>query len=94
MRKVILFATLVLSLGLLFPKASYAQTVETCVQTTQYGGGVTVVCGVHTPTETGLAENLIVIGGVSILTSGILHFLSRRIKLNIYNKTGEVRINE
>ena len=84
MRKVILLATLVLSLGLLFPKVSYAQTVETCVQTTQYGGGVTVVCGVHTPTETGLAENLGLVGGVLLLTSGVFVYFSKKARVAAY----------
>lgn len=30
--------------------------IQTCVQTTQYGGGVGIVCGAHTPVETGLAD--------------------------------------
>lgn len=29
---------------------------QTCVQVTQYGGGVGIVCGAHTPVETGLAD--------------------------------------
>lgn len=33
-----------------------AEELQTCVQTTQYGGGVGIVCGAHTPVETGLAD--------------------------------------
>lgn len=36
--------------------ATMAETVETCTQVTQYGGAVGIVCGVHTPVETGLAD--------------------------------------
>lgn len=33
-----------------------AEEVQTCVQVTQYGGGVGIVCGAHTPVDTGLAD--------------------------------------
>ena len=33
-----------------------AEEVQTCVQVTQYGGGVGIVCGAHTSVETGLAD--------------------------------------
>ena len=35
----------------------YAEDQQTCVQVTQYGGGVGIVCGAkHEPVETGLAD--------------------------------------
>lgn len=35
----------------------YAEEAQTCVQVTQYGGGVGIVCGAkHEPVETGLAD--------------------------------------
>jgi LPXTG-motif cell wall-anchored protein len=43
-----------------------------------YGGGV--VCGVHTPVETGLGDNLAIIGGVLLISSLIFLVLSKRFK--------------
>lgn len=43
-----------------------AEEVQTCTQVTQYGGAVGIVCGVHTPVETGLADiNPILLAGVT-----------------------------
>lgn len=42
-----------------------AQEADTCVTTTQYGGARQIVCGAHTPVETGLADiNPIVLASV------------------------------
>lgn len=51
---------------------SKAEEVETCVQVTQYGGGVGIVCGAkHEPVETGLADiNPLVLASVFFMFSG------------------------
>ena len=51
-------------------------TVIICPQA--YGGGV--VCGIHTPIDTGLGDNLAVIGGVLLVSSLIFLVLSKRLK--------------
>lgn len=43
-----------------------------------YGGGV--VCGIHTPVNTGLGDNLAVVGAVLLVTSLIFLVLSRKFK--------------
>lgn len=43
-----------------------------------YGGGV--VCGVHTPVNTGIGDNLAVIGGGLLASSLIFLFLSKKFK--------------
>jgi hypothetical protein len=43
-----------------------------------YGGGV--VCGVHTPVNAGLGDNLAVIGGVLLVSSLIFLILSKKYK--------------
>lgn len=78
MKKVILALILAFSLGLAIPRVSLAQDTKTCVQVTQYGGGVGVVCGVHTPVEAGLAEDLKLIGAGLVLTSGVFFILSKK----------------
>lgn len=48
-----------------------AEEVETCTQVTQYGGGVGIVCGAHTPVETGLADiNPIVLASIFFTFAG------------------------
>ncbi len=56
MNKVIVLITLVLSLLSFTTLSVRAEDVQTCIQVTQYGGAVGIVCGVHTPVETGLAD--------------------------------------
>jgi hypothetical protein len=77
MRKVIV-ALVLLAAGLLSPAFSYAQTtLEPGVCTSVYGGGV--ICGAkHEVVETGLGENLALVGGLSILTSGVLLYFAKR----------------
>ncbi len=41
-----------------------------------YGGGV--VCGTHTPIDTGIADNIPLIGSMLLGSSGIIYFLSKR----------------
>jgi hypothetical protein len=43
-----------------------------------YGGGV--VCGVHTPVNAGIADNLLLIGTGFIMASGALLYFSKKIK--------------
>jgi hypothetical protein len=56
MNKVTALITLVLSLLSLVTLSVRAEDVQTCIQVTQYGGAVGIVCGAHTPVETGLAD--------------------------------------
>jgi LPXTG-motif cell wall-anchored protein len=77
-KKFIVLAVVLLSLSL--PKTTSAAEVVTeeiiCPQ--PYGGGV--VCGVktHVPVETGIAENLTLIGAGFILASGALLYFSKK----------------
>jgi len=43
-----------------------------------YGGGV--VCGVHTPVNTGLGDNLAVVGVILLVSSLIFFVLSKKFK--------------
>jgi len=43
-----------------------------------YGGGV--VCGIHTPVNTGIGDNLAVVGAILLVTSLIFLVLSRKFK--------------
>lgn len=48
-----------------------AEEVQTCTQVTQYGGAVGIVCGVHTPVDTGLADiNPLVLASIFFMFSG------------------------
>ena len=76
MKKVLISFILVLSV-LAFPAKSFAADNEIiCPQ--PYGGGV--VCGIHTPVNTGIADNLGLIGVGITLASGILFSFSKKIK--------------
>lgn len=55
MKRLIVLVT-VISFFALTVNSVNAETVQTCTQVTQYGGAVSVVCGVHTPVEAGLAD--------------------------------------
>ena len=67
---------LLLALGLLAPSLVRAEDTEIiCPQ--PYGGGV--VCGIeHKPVETGLGENLALIGVLALGASGVLLYLAKR----------------
>jgi hypothetical protein len=54
------------------PIAASAEEVTTCVQTTQYGGQVGIVCGAkHEPVETGLADiNPLTLASIFFIFSG------------------------
>lgn len=65
--------------------SSMAQEVETCIQVTQYGGGVGIVCGAkHEPVDAGLADiNPLVLGFISLAFSGLLYLYSIKKDLKI-----------
>lgn len=70
--------------GIIRPAISLANeatdSVPTCTSVTQYGGSVSYICGAstHVPVNTGLGENLALIGTLTLLSSGFLLFLSKR----------------
>ena len=73
MKKLITVITVLAFLAL--PKAVSAEdTVTVCTQ--YYGGGV--VCGVHTPVETGIAENIPLIASGFLGAGGILAYFSKK----------------
>ena len=75
MLKTLAISVLLLT-GLLMPASIRAQE-QVCTQV--YGGGV--VCGVkHEVVETGLGENLALVGALSLVASGVLLFLAKRNK--------------
>lgn len=48
-----------------------AADVQTCTQVTQYGGAVGIVCGAHTPVDTGLADiNPLVLASIFFTFAG------------------------
>jgi hypothetical protein len=51
-------------------------TDTTTVCTQYYGGGV--VCGVHTPVNTGIVDNIPLIGSLLLGSSGVLYFISKK----------------
>jgi len=71
-----------LSFALLFiPRKTFAQEIQVCTQV--YGGGV--VCGVqapeHVPVDTAVGGfEPALVGGLSILTSGGLFYISRKLR--------------
>jgi len=66
-----------------FPKAVSAEDqVTVCTQS--YGGGV--VCGVHTPVATGIADNIPLIGSMILGSSGIFFYLSKKRDSNEVNQ--------
>lgn len=72
MNKLVLLVTLIITLLLSTVSISKAEEVDTCVQVTQYGGAVGIVCGAkHEPVETGLADiNPLVLASVFFMFSG------------------------
>lgn len=67
----------VLSVAALTAPVSVSADDQVCVSV--YGGGV--VCGAqapHKPVEAGLAENIALLGGGSMLASGVFYFLSKK----------------
>lgn len=84
LKKLVLSSALAVFAIFAVPALVSAQT-QTCTQV--YGGGV--VCGAavpeHKPIETGLGDNLVVLGGAFVLASGALLYFSRRIRGNSSN---------
>ncbi|HTK03300.1 MAG TPA: hypothetical protein VL401_00830 [Alphaproteobacteria bacterium] len=74
-----LFLILVVIFALASAKPAFAQE-QVC--TSAYGGGV--VCGIktHQPVNTGLIDDLPLLGPSFILVSGALFALSRKLKLS------------
>ena len=71
MKSIIVLAVTVISLLSLAVSLANAQEVQTCTQVTQYGGVVGIVCGAHTPVDTGLADiNPIVLASFFFMLSG------------------------
>lgn len=78
--KKLIFAVIT-SIVLILPGKVFAEEVQIiCPQ--PYGGGV--VCGVHTPVNTGIGDNLAVIGGILILASGSLFYLSKKLRIRAH----------
>lgn len=78
MKRLIVSLTLLVA-GLLSPVNALAQTttLEPGVCTSVYGGGV--VCGAkHEVVETGIGENLALVGALALGASGVLLFISRK----------------
>lgn len=66
--KILFFSICVLALT---ANSVRAEDVQTCTQVTQYGGAVGIVCGVHTPVETGLADiNPVVLASIFFTFAG------------------------
>ncbi len=70
--KRVVFCSLFVICNLLFlTKPAMAESVQTCTQVTQYGGAVGIVCGAHTPVETGLADiNPVVLASIFFTFAG------------------------
>lgn len=60
---------------LALPGVAFAENTTT-VCTQYYGGGV--VCGVHTPVNTGIVDNIPLIGSLLLGSSGVLYFISKK----------------
>lgn len=73
MKKLIVLVLSTLYLVLSFDPA---KAQETTVCTQSYGGGV--VCGVHTPVQTGIADNLPLIASGFLGAGGILAYFSNK----------------
>lgn len=72
MKRLIVIASLIIVLqSVASLKPVRAEDVQTCTQVTQYGGAVGIVCGVHTPVDTGLADiNPLVLASIFFMFSG------------------------
>ena len=55
---------------------------EICIETTVYGGGTGVVCGIktHEPVDTGIADNPLILGMGLLVTSALLYKFSKKTK--------------
>ncbi len=76
--KKLIFATLV-ALTLFFaPRVNAEEANQEIICPQPYGGGV--VCGVHVPVNTGIGDNLALIGAGLLGSSGVIAFFSRKIR--------------
>jgi len=75
MKQLIVALGLILTLNFLAASANFVMAEEqtNCVQVTQYGGAVGIVCGVeHKPVETGLADiNPVILASVFFGLAGL-----------------------
>lgn len=78
MRKILVGLTVLAFLAL--PKAVSAEG-EVTVCTQYYGGGV--VCGVHTPVDTAIVDNVPLIASGFLGASGVLAYLSKKGKKQV-----------
>lgn len=78
MKKIILTIS-VLAVLALPTKVMANDSQDTVICPQPYGGGV--VCGVHTPVETGIGDNLGLIGSGLIMASGVVSYLSKKYRL-------------
>jgi LPXTG-motif cell wall-anchored protein len=69
---------LIVVVALAAPRAILADDEIICPQ--PYGGGV--VCGVHTPVNTGVGDNLPAAGAGLLLASGVALFLSKKFRVS------------
>lgn len=85
MKKLIVILTAVIALLSFNLSAVHAEDEQDCVSVTQYGGAVGIVCGVktHEPVDTGLKENLALIGALSVVASGALHYFVKKNKREV-----------
>lgn len=71
MKRLIVIALIVVGLLSTVARQAKAEEVQTCTQVTQYGGAVGIVCGAHTPVETGLADmNPVVLSSIFFTFAG------------------------
>lgn len=73
MKRLIVSLLFVICNLLFLARPVMAEEVQTCTQTTQYGGGVGIVCGAKfVPAETGLADmNPVVLASIFFAFAGI-----------------------
>lgn len=78
--KKLVFAAMVASVLVLAPRVNAEEVTREIICPQPYGGGV--VCGVqtHVPVNTGIGDNLGLIGAGFILSSGVIAYFSRRIR--------------
>ena len=71
MKRLIVITLIVVSLLSIVARQAKAEEVQTCTQVTQYGGAVGIVCGAHTPVDTGLADiNPLVLASIFFMFAG------------------------
>lgn len=77
--KKILYTSVLIFAFFIIPVKTYAQEVnQEIICPEPYGGGV--VCGIHTPVNTAVGDNIPAVAAGFFLTSGVLFFLYRKFK--------------